>query len=282
MTRKELLAALPADFKITVGDKEIDAAAFRNEIDTEFDTTAAGIADRDTQLAQAHAERDAAIAAANLRTAEKTNDKPVDARQALLDAMKGIVSEKDEYDFNDPYSSQLLKRIGKMIGDQTNGISTAQQGALDELKQGVMGIAAMALMQQMNSDFARHKWPDGYDAAKAWSEALHQGYVNPQTKLPDIARFNRDVMAPLELKGAEKAARDEGIAEGRRLAAEEAKQRNVIRGRFNMVPKPGGGSAAGDKKGAATQGPRNLGEAIDAIEISPADIQANMGLKVGG
>ncbi len=283
MTRKELLAALPADFKITVGDKEINATDFAREIDTEFDATAAGIADRDTKLAEAQAERDAAIAAANLRNGDQSDKaKPVDTRTALLEAMKGLVNEQSEYDFSDPYSSQLLKRIEKIVTEKTGGISTAQQGALDELKQGVMGIAAMALMQQMNSDFARHKWPEGYDASKAWSEALKQGYINPQTKLPDIARYNAVVMAPLQLKESEAKAREDGIAEGRRLAAEEAKQRNVIRGRFGMVPKPGGGGAPGDKKGAAATGPRNLGEAIDAIDVTPADIAANMGLKVGG
>jgi hypothetical protein len=282
MALKDLLAQLPEDLKIKVGDKELDRAALLAEYDTELNPLNSRVTELTAREKQLQEERDAAIAAAALRTTDDTdrNKKQPDTKSALLQAMKELVSGESEYDFSDPYSKQLLGRIQKMLKDETGGLSTTQQAALDELKQGVMGIAAMTLMQQMNSDFARHKWPDGYDASKAWSEAIKNGYVNPATKLPDIARFNKDVMAPIEAKTAADKAREEGIAEGKRLAQEEMRARQTGRGRLGLVPRPGAGAIGTGKTGTASA-PRNLGEAIDAISITDADIAANTGLRVG-
>jgi hypothetical protein len=281
MAYKDLLAALPPDFKIKVGDKEYDAAAFGSEFESEINPLNTRVTELTAREQQLAAERDAAIAAAALRTNERTEENPpVDPRKQLLDAMKGLVSEQNEYDFSDPYSKQLLGRIAKEIKDATAGVGTSSKSELEELKQGILGIAAMTLEGRMNSDFSRHKWPDGYDASKAWSEAIKNGYVNPTTKLPDIARYNKDVMAPLELKGAADKAREEGIAEGKRLAQEEMRARQTGRGRLGLVPRPGGGAVGGGKQGAAAA-PRNLAEAIDQIAISDADIAANTGLRAG-
>jgi hypothetical protein len=283
MALKDLLAQLPEDMKIKVGDKEFDRAALLTEFETEITPLNSRVTELTTREQQLKEQLDAAVAAANLRTNEPHDDgKKPDTKQSLLEAMKELVSGESEYDFNDPYSKQLLGRIGKMLKDETGGVSTGYKSELEELKQGILGIAAMTLEGRMNSDFSRHKWPDGYDASKAWSEAIKNGYVNPTTKLPDIARYNKDVMAPLELKGAAEKARQEGIEEGKKLAQEEMRARQTGRGRLGLVPRPGGGAVPGGKTGAAAKAPTSIAEAIDQIEITDADIAANMGLRVGG
>ena len=280
MALKDLLAQLPEDMKIKVGDKEYARADLLTEYDTDINSVTSSRAELQAKFEQAAAERDAAIAAANIDRGEGKKPDPVDPRQQMLEAMKGLLGEKDQYDFSDPYSKQLFGRLEKMLEEKTSGLSTAQAAELEELKKGNMGLAAMVLMHQMNADFAAHKWPDGYDASKAWSEAIKNGYIDPNTKLPNIARFNRDVMAPIEAKSAAEKARLEGIEEGKKLAAEEFRAKQTGRGRLGLVPRPGGGAIGGGKQGNANA-PRNLGEMIDSINVTDADIAANMGLRAG-
>jgi len=280
MAYKDLLAALPEDFKITVGDKEIDRAALMAEIDNEFGTVNTRVTEltaREKQLAE---ERDAAIAAATLTRREDKKEAPVDTRQALLEAMKGLVNEGNEYDFSDPYSKQLLARVTKVIEDSTGKATSGLQSMIEQLNQGIMGTAAIALQQQMNSEFRQYKWPEGYDPKRAWAEALKAGYFDPQTKIPDIGRYNEFVMTPVRMKEAADKRYEEGLAAGRASALEEQRALRTNRGRLGLVPRPGGGPLGGGKKGSAKE-PQTLAEAIDSIEITDADIAANSGLRAG-
>jgi hypothetical protein len=280
MALKDLLAQLPEDFKIKNGETELNRAAILAEFDKEvapLNTRVTELTSREQELKE---QLDAAIAAARLRTDDSKKAETVDPRQQMLDAMKGILGEKDKYDFGDPYSKQLIEEVRNIVKSETSGLSTAQQAELEELKKGNMGLAAMVLMHQMNADFAAHKWPEGYDASKAWSEAIRQGYIDPNTKLPNVARFNRELMAPIEAKTAADKRYEEGIEAGKKLAQEEMRARQTGRGRLGLVPRPGGGAVGGGKQGAAAA-PRNLAEAIDQIAISDADIAANTGLRAG-
>lgn len=280
MAYKDLIAALPPDFKIKVGDKELDIAGIQAELDNEFTPLNSRVTELTAREKQLQEERDAAIAATQIRD-QPPRQEPVDPGAAMLEAMKKLVGEKSEYDYGDPYSAGLLKRVEAIVSGETGKLSTAQKTQLDQLNQGIVGLVAMTLTQQMNSDFARHKWPDGYDPSKAWADAIKQGYVNPVTKLPDLARFNDVVMTPVRSKEATDKARQEGIEEGRKQAAEEQRARQTGRGRLGLVPRPGGGSAGtGGNKGAANA-PRSLSEAIDSIVVSDAEIAANTGLRAG-
>ena len=279
MALKDLLAALPADTVFKVGDKEMSLADYTTAITGEFDTIGNGRTELEARIKQISDERDAAIAAAALRKEPEREPDTRTPEQIAQDALLALVDKKNQYNFQDPYSTQLLSLIRKELKDAIG--AGASKADLDELKTGVMGTAAMALMLQMNSEFGKYKWPDGYDASKAWGEAIKNGYVNPQTRLPDMGRFNDQVMQPTRLKEAELKAREEGIEEGRRLAREEQRSQQTNRGRLGLVPRPGSGPTGGTKKPGQSDAPRSLGEAIDRIEITDADIAANTGLRVG-
>lgn len=282
MPLKDILAAMPEDLKIKVGDNELDRAAVLAELDKEFTPLNTKITELTAAQQQAKEERDAAIAAAALRNDDRGGEhkEPVDTRAQLFDALKDLIGEKEGYDFSDPYSKLLLNRIDKIIEDKTGGVSNSVKSQFEELNKGLLGLIAMTLEQRMNADFARFKWPEGYDPQKAWSEAIKQGYVDPQTKMPNIARFNREVMAPVESKAAADKRYDEGVEAGKKLAAEEFRVRQTGRGRLGLVPRPGSGPMGGEKKGAGAA-PRNLAEAIDNIQVTDADITANTGLRAG-